>query len=183
MAYCCLILLGKSIQKIVFGELRISEQQVSHCWRFLAQVASLIIWLVISVACSTWKTNFGTLFSTNSSSCLASSTSNIFTRSCFGCRGFRRSAFYIWCSNCAKIVSNMWVDFLRFFLFLSHQKPRHGSWSNQSSIFAVSKLLEWSSMEWRKVNINKPLPRIASESVKQRKIKRLETGSMLSWYL
>lgn len=30
MAYCCLILLGKSIQKIVFGELRISEQQVSH---------------------------------------------------------------------------------------------------------------------------------------------------------
>lgn len=30
MAYCCLILLGKSIQKVVFGELRISEQQV---WR------------------------------------------------------------------------------------------------------------------------------------------------------
>uniref|UniRef100_A0A336L323 CSON003550 protein n=1 Tax=Culicoides sonorensis TaxID=179676 RepID=A0A336L323_CULSO len=28
MAYCCLILLGKSIQKLVFGELRISEQQV-----------------------------------------------------------------------------------------------------------------------------------------------------------
>lgn len=28
MAYCCLILLGKSIQKVVFGELRISEQQV-----------------------------------------------------------------------------------------------------------------------------------------------------------
>lgn len=28
MAYCCLILLGKTIQKIVFGELRISEQQV-----------------------------------------------------------------------------------------------------------------------------------------------------------
>uniref|UniRef100_A0A7G3AB75 Putative e3 ubiquitin ligase n=1 Tax=Lutzomyia longipalpis TaxID=7200 RepID=A0A7G3AB75_LUTLO len=27
MAYCCLILLGKSIQKVVFGELRISEQQ------------------------------------------------------------------------------------------------------------------------------------------------------------
>lgn len=29
LAYCCLILLGKSIQKIVFGDLRISEQQVS----------------------------------------------------------------------------------------------------------------------------------------------------------
>lgn len=27
MAYCCLILVGKSIQKIVFGDLRISEQQ------------------------------------------------------------------------------------------------------------------------------------------------------------
>lgn len=33
MAYCCLILLGKSIQKIVFGELRISEQQVSESHR------------------------------------------------------------------------------------------------------------------------------------------------------
>jgi autocrine motility factor receptor len=27
MAYCCLILLGKFIQKLVFGELRVSEQQ------------------------------------------------------------------------------------------------------------------------------------------------------------
>lgn len=33
MAYCCLILLGKSIQKIVFGELRISEQQVGEIMR------------------------------------------------------------------------------------------------------------------------------------------------------
>ena len=28
MAYCCLILVGKLIQKIVFGKLRVSEQQV-----------------------------------------------------------------------------------------------------------------------------------------------------------
>lgn len=27
-AYCCLILLGKAIQKLVFGELRVSEEQV-----------------------------------------------------------------------------------------------------------------------------------------------------------
>lgn len=37
MAYCCLILLGKSIQKIVFGELRISEQQhmKDKFWNFI----------------------------------------------------------------------------------------------------------------------------------------------------
>lgn len=29
MAYCCLFLVGKFIQKIVFGDLRISEQQVT----------------------------------------------------------------------------------------------------------------------------------------------------------
>lgn len=37
MAYCCLILLGKSIQKVVFGELRISEQQhmKDKFWNFI----------------------------------------------------------------------------------------------------------------------------------------------------
>lgn len=37
MAYCCLILLGKSIQKLVFGELRISEQQhlKDKFWNFV----------------------------------------------------------------------------------------------------------------------------------------------------
>uniref|UniRef100_A0A336MLV3 CSON003598 protein n=1 Tax=Culicoides sonorensis TaxID=179676 RepID=A0A336MLV3_CULSO len=37
MAYCCLILLGKSIQKLVFGELRISEQQhmKDKLWNFI----------------------------------------------------------------------------------------------------------------------------------------------------
>ncbi|XP_037047451.1 E3 ubiquitin-protein ligase AMFR-like isoform X2 [Bradysia coprophila] len=37
MAYCCLILLGKSIQKVVFGELRISEQQhlKDKFWNFV----------------------------------------------------------------------------------------------------------------------------------------------------
>ncbi|CAO1373877.1 unnamed protein product [Diamesa serratosioi] len=37
MAYCCLILVGKSIQKIVFGELRISEQQhmKDKFWNFI----------------------------------------------------------------------------------------------------------------------------------------------------
>lgn len=37
MAYCCLILLGKSIQKIVFGDLRISEQQhlKDKFWNFV----------------------------------------------------------------------------------------------------------------------------------------------------
>lgn len=36
-AYCCLILLGKSIQKLVFGELRISEQQhlKDKFWNFV----------------------------------------------------------------------------------------------------------------------------------------------------
>lgn len=29
MAYCCLILLGKAIQKLVFGKLRVIENQVS----------------------------------------------------------------------------------------------------------------------------------------------------------
>ena len=28
MAYCCLVVYGKLIQKVVFGELRVSEQQV-----------------------------------------------------------------------------------------------------------------------------------------------------------
>ena len=28
MAYCCLVLFGKLIQKIVFGQLRVMEQQV-----------------------------------------------------------------------------------------------------------------------------------------------------------
>ncbi|XP_058458333.1 E3 ubiquitin-protein ligase AMFR-like [Malaya genurostris] len=37
MAYCCLVLLGKSIQKVVFGELRISEQQhmKDKFWNFI----------------------------------------------------------------------------------------------------------------------------------------------------
>lgn len=37
MAYCCLILLGKSVQKVVFGELRISEQQhlKDKFWNFI----------------------------------------------------------------------------------------------------------------------------------------------------
>lgn len=37
MAYCCLILLGKTIQKLVFGELRISEQQhmKDKLWNFI----------------------------------------------------------------------------------------------------------------------------------------------------
>jgi autocrine motility factor receptor len=37
MAYCCLILLGKFIQKLVFGELRVSEQQhiKDKFWNFV----------------------------------------------------------------------------------------------------------------------------------------------------
>lgn len=37
MAYVCLILLGKSIQKVVFGELRISENQhmKDKFWNFI----------------------------------------------------------------------------------------------------------------------------------------------------
>lgn len=37
MAYCCLILMGRTIQKIVFGELRISEQQhmKDKLWNFV----------------------------------------------------------------------------------------------------------------------------------------------------
>lgn len=54
MAYCCLILLGKSIQKIVFGELRISEQQVSHHSSTssidVSSDKNLIIWFFIVIA-------------------------------------------------------------------------------------------------------------------------------------
>jgi len=37
MAYCCLILLGKFIQRLVFGELRVSEQQhiKDKFWNFV----------------------------------------------------------------------------------------------------------------------------------------------------
>ncbi|CAN8000810.1 unnamed protein product, partial [Ixodes pacificus] len=37
MAYCCLILIGKVIQKLVFGELRVSEQQhmKDKFWNFV----------------------------------------------------------------------------------------------------------------------------------------------------
>ena len=39
-AYCCLILLGKLVQKIVFGDLRVSEQQVSNTIKILNKLVT-----------------------------------------------------------------------------------------------------------------------------------------------
>lgn len=41
-AYCCLILLGKAIQKLVFGELRVSEEQV-YMYRQILNSSDIIV--------------------------------------------------------------------------------------------------------------------------------------------
>lgn len=66
MAYCCLILIGKTIQSIVFGELRISEQQVN------SQINQSKSRNNLCINFSIWKTNSGTSYSTSSSLCLES---------------------------------------------------------------------------------------------------------------
>lgn len=61
MAYCCLILMGRTIQKIVFGELRISEQQhmKDKLWNFVFYKFIFVFGVVnvqyLNEVCNKWK--------------------------------------------------------------------------------------------------------------------------------
>ncbi len=48
MAYCCLILLGKLIQKVVFGKLRVIEHQVFTAIRFVTRLSQSPLGLTVS---------------------------------------------------------------------------------------------------------------------------------------
>ena len=46
MAYCCLILLGKVIQKLVFGKLRVIENQVRFKALFTPISTGIVLWCI-----------------------------------------------------------------------------------------------------------------------------------------
>ena len=60
MAYCCLILVGKLVQKLVFGELRVSEKQVRPTYVMITLIIDYMVSEVsfqIHIACKIWIKN------------------------------------------------------------------------------------------------------------------------------